>query len=264
MRVAFEIFQDAFSRKQIKSYLRGLRTIGRTLGQVRDLDVFMEKATQYLADQPTDQGGLEPLLEAWQADRETARVKMLAYLDSQGYREFLLEFNAFLHTPGAGTRHREDDITYPRLVKHQAPTMIYDRLAVVRAYERVLAGASIEDLHALRIEFKRLRYTMEYFREVLGETAKAVISQIKSVQDHLGDLNDADVACDILRSFLEEWEEKQQFLPLIERQNPEPIVAYLAAKHAERHRLMVTFEETWNAFDRAEVRQDLALAVAVL
>lgn len=265
MRVAFEIFQGAFSRKPIKPYLNGLRSLGSTLGRVRDLDVFMQKAGFYLQDMPADQQhGLDPLLEAWQAERETARIKMLTFLDSERYKTFLLEFNAFLHTPGAGTRHREDDITFPRLVKHEAPTMVYNRLAGVRGYERILAGASIEDLHALRIEFKRLRYTMEYFQEVLGEEAKSVINEIKTVQDHLGDLNDADVACEILSAFLEEWEEKQQLLPLIERQNPEPIVAYMAAKHAERHRLMVTFEETWVNFDKPGVRRDLALAISVL
>jgi CHAD domain-containing protein len=72
-----------------------------------------------------------------------------------------------------------------------APLLIYTRLASVRAFNAILPDASIEQLHGLRIEFKKLRYTIEFFREVLGEEARAVIDDLKALQDHLGDLNDA-------------------------------------------------------------------------
>ena len=119
-------------------------------------------------------------------------------------------------------------------------------------------------MHALRIEFKKFRYTMEFFREVLGPEAKGIIEEVKTMQDHLGDLNDADVACQILRNFLDELESRQATIPVEDRDNPEPIVAYLAARHAERHRLMVTFKDPWEHFNRPEIRAQLAAAVSVL
>jgi CHAD domain-containing protein len=91
-----------------------------------------------------------------------------------------------------------------------------------------------------------------------------VIEEIKVMQDHLGDLNDANVACQMLRDFLDEWEERQVLLPIEERQNPEPIVAYLGAKHAERHQLMVTFPLAWERFNRPELRTALAEAIGGL
>ena len=54
----------------------------------------------------------------------------------------------------------------------------------------------------LRIEFKKFRYTVEYFREVLGKRAFEVIEEVKPLQDHLGDMNDAQVASQILREFI--------------------------------------------------------------
>ncbi len=116
----------------------------------------------------------------------------------------------------------------------------------------------------LRIEFKKLRYSLEFFREVLGEGAKDLINDIKNLQDHLGDLNDADVACNILRQFLDDWESRQVDKPISERDNPEPIVAYLAAKHAERYFLIATFQDAWQGFDQPQMRSNLASAVAVL
>jgi CHAD domain-containing protein len=207
---------------------------------------------------------LDPLLHVWQEEREQARTEMNTYLVSEAYQEFKLKFNRFLQTPGDGALAIAQDHPVPTLVREIAPVLIYNRLAAVRAYESVLAHASIEQMHALRIEYKKLRYTVEYFREVLGEQSKEVINDIKKLQDHLGDLNDADVATNILRGFLDGWDARQAGLPVSERQNPEAIVGYLAARHAERHRLMVTFQKAWEFFLRLEFRQNLALAISVL
>ena len=265
MRAAFEVFADGFEPKTIKAHLKGLRATGRALGRVRDLDVFMEKAGRYLETLPEDQRlGLDPLLNAWRGERDTGRAAMLEHLNGEGYATFKRKFLALLSTPGAGARRLSRADPTPDLVRHIVPVLVYTRLAAVRAYEPILGTASLEQLHALRIEFKQLRYTLEFFSEVLGEEAQEVIAVIKGLQDHLGDLNDANVAFQILREFLDEWDDRQAGLPVEQRQNPEPVVAYLAAKHAERHRLMVTFRKAWQRFDRPELRAKLASAVSVL
>lgn len=263
MRAAFEVFADAFQKKTIKRHLKGLRATGRALGRVRDLDVFMEKAQHYLATLPGEQHhGLEPLLRLWEKEREKDRQKMLEHLNSEDYRNFKRDFLDFLTTPGKGARSVAE--TKPHLVRHVVPVLIYTRLAAVRAYGPSLEAATIAQLHMLRIEFKKLRYSLEFFREVLGEGAKDLINDIKNLQDHLGDLNDADVACNILRQFLDDWESRQVDKPISERDNPEPIVAYLAAKHAERYFLIATFQDAWQGFDQPQMRSNLASAVAVL
>jgi CHAD domain-containing protein len=265
MRAAFEVFGSFLKKKAIKNHLKGLRATGRALGRVRDLDVVMEKAKQYLETLPDDErSGLDPLLNAWQQERSQERDKMLTYLDSENYRQFKQELNEFLSTPGAGSR----TISKTRLNLNQvhlvAPILIYTHLGAVRSYETIISNATIEQLHALRIEIKKLRYALEFFCEVLGKQATEVIEDIKSIQDHLGSLNDADVACQILQEFIDTWEQRQIDLPLHERQNPELVIAYLATKHAERHNLMVTFPEAWAHFNRPEFRKNLALAISVL
>jgi CHAD domain-containing protein len=142
--------------------------------------------------------------------------------------------------------------------------LVYERLASVRAFDAIINHATIEQLHALRIEFKKLRYTVEFFREVMGDEAKEVINEFKKMQDHLGDLNDAQVATVFLSQFLHDDEERQVSLPLNERHNLEPVVAYQAYRYAERHRLLTTFQPAWENFNRPEMRQKIALAVSVL
>jgi CHAD domain-containing protein len=152
----------------------------------------------------------------------------------------------------------------PYQVRHVAPRLIYTRYETVRAYEPILADAQIETLHALRIDCKYLRYTLEFLREVLGPEGEAVITEVKAMQDHLGDLNDAEVAIGLLSEFLRNWDAAQADVLLSQRRSGEGIVTYLASRHAEKHRLLVTFPEAWARLNREEVRRWLALAVAGL
>jgi CHAD domain-containing protein/transposase-like protein len=265
MRAAFDIFQEAYEERTIKTRLKGLRAAGRALGRVRDMDVFIEKAVIYQQSLPEElRSGLEPLLTAWHQERDLYRSQMLGYLDSHRYLEFKEDFYLFLQAPGAEPNLDATVGPRPFLVRDFAPVLIYNRLAAVRSFDAVLANASLDQLHALRIEFKKLRYAVEFFREVLGEQSEDVISALKTMQDHLGDLNDARVATQRISQFMEDWETRQAQLPLAQRQSPEPILAFLAAKHAERYHLMVAFPEAWAVFNRPEFRQNLALAIAAL
>jgi CHAD domain-containing protein len=265
MRAAFDVFGQYLKPKAVKKHLKRLRTAGRALGRVRDLDVFMEKTREYLETLPdSERTGLAPLLNAWERKRAREREKLVSYLESGEYQQFKQDFNEFTSAPDESAIPISDTNPNPNLVRHVLPVLIYTRLASVRAYETLLANAAVEQLHALRIEFKKLRYAMEFFHEVLGKEAKDIINELKSLQDHLGALNDANVACQTLSEFIEEAEALQNALPLYERQSLEPIVEYLAAKHAERHNLMVAFPELWEHFNRRESLKNIALSISGL
>ena len=70
------------------------------------------------------------------------------------------------------------------------------------------------------------------------------------MQDHLGDLNDAQVAIRLLSDFIDVGEERPE------------IVSYLQYREAEKNRLYGTFPAAWERFDSPQVRRDLALSVA--
>lgn len=265
LRAAFSVFEQAYYTKTIKTHLKGLRVTGRALGHARDMDVILQKTIHSLEEAPPeDMTGMQPLIQFWEHERSLARADMMIHLDSHKYNNFLHKFNIFVNTPSLGARPIREQPPAPFRVREVAPALIYERLEAVRAYETVLENATIAQLHALRIECKRFRYTLEFFREVLGEQTKSIINELKGLQDHLGDLHDADVTCQILRQFLSDWDARQAALPLAERQNPQPIVAYLSQQSTELHRLMVSFPQVWEHFNRPEFRMNLALAVAVL
>jgi len=265
LRAAFRVFGDAFERGALKPYLKGLKETGRALGRVRDIDVFIEKIQKYQDTLPEEKRvGLNLVLQTWREKRELARSKMLAYLDGQDYSKFKQKFYVFLSTPGAGARKISKDHPVAYRIVDLAPSLIYERMAAVRAFEPFLEDAPIELLHALRIEFKMLRYTIEYFQEILGPTTNDLINELKTIQDHLGDLNDANVAIQLMNKYLDGWNASQASLPVEERQNMEEIASYLAARDDERRHLKVSFQDAWGHFIRPEFKEKLALAIAVL
>jgi CHAD domain-containing protein len=258
MRAAVPVFGPYFQAKALKPHLKGLKRTGRALGPVRDLDVFEEKAQRYLSSQPADQAGiLEGLLAVWHGERDAARKRMLAYLDSQVYSGFVARFGRFLSTDRAGARDLPAGKPAPYQVRHVAPRLIYARYEEVLAYEPMLDAPAIELLHALRIDFKRLRYTLEFLLPVLGPQARSVIEEVKGMQDHLGDLNDADVATQMLDDLLHEPSE------LSEHQR-RGIGAYRQYRHEEKQQLLRSFPAAWVQFNQPRTRRNLALAVAAL
>jgi len=275
MRAAFNVFGDYLDLAQMAPFLKGLRRTGRALGAVRDLDVFWEKTQCYLDDLPTGQQlDLEPLRTVWAAERERARERMLAYLDSDRYIRFKARFSEFLQKPGAGGLPivSPQDEPLPHRLRHVVPVAVYQRLAAVRAYDEWVNGPDVplERLHQLRIAAKGLRYTVEYFREVLGPEAKALIKKIKALQDHLGNLQDAVVASNLLRDFLTwgTWGQAQTQKDRISRP-AEPVIApgvaaYLAARQTELQHLIEIFPQIWVQFQDPEFSQLVATVVAVL
>ena len=122
---------------------------------------------------------------------------------------------------------------------HVLPAVLYDRVAAVWAFDDVVGGHDTPLLrfHRLRIAGKGMRYTFEFFEEVLGPGAAPLIKATKEMQDHLGDLQDAVVTCTILRNFLTwgTWEPpngnaRRRAMPMIVAPG---VATYLAARQGE-------------------------------
>lgn len=269
MRAAFRVFGEYFEPKAVAPYLKGLKHTGRALGRVRDLDVFRTKIHAYQVELPP--GSLDGLLAALETQRNVTRERMLAYLDGEKYARFKERFGQFVETEGLGSRPitLDDGEPRPYRVRHVVPVAIYERLAAVRAYDEwvTMSDPPLKRLHALRIACKRLRYTLEFFREVLGPDTKKIIRKVVTLQDHLGNLQDAVVASDILRDFLTwgTWGPQAAHVPPPEAPLSDPgVEAYLAAQQIKLEHLVHTFPEVWQQLWDVEFSRMVAESVSVL
>jgi CHAD domain-containing protein len=269
MRAALRTFAPHLDQKAYKPFRKALRRTGRVLGAVRDLDVFREKTDRYLQMFPeANRSGLDPLLAAWQAEHDRAREAMLAFLDGDEYVRFKKEFGRFLERPGAGAATDPEGAQAPR-VRQAMPALVIAGYAAVRAYEdRVTGGETpLPRFHELRIAAKRLRYTLEFFREALPAGARSLIEHLKALQDHLGDLQDAVVTCGILRDFLAwgTWGVQRPRAPELHPVIVAPEVAiYLSVRQDEIRKLLDGFPAVWATVCGADFRRRLFAAVSGL
>jgi CHAD domain-containing protein len=263
MRSALRLFKPFFYQDLIRPYRKGLRHIGGILGEARDMDVFMDNMQRFVAQNPeTD---LSPLLEIGGKKQNETHRRLIAHLDSQKFNRFVTRFHEFLTTPELGAADKPDSCRPTAYqVQHLAAPLIYHLFEQVRSYDPFLEDAGVSLLHALRIDFKRLRYALEFFEEVSGPEAKRVIREVKAMQDHLGDLNDAEFASRIVNEFIREHDTKYSGIPGFMRPDITGVITYAAARAAEKRHQLDTFPQLWENFLRDGVRRDLALALSVL
>jgi CHAD domain-containing protein len=260
-RAAFRIIAPQFRRKAIDAFRDELKTAAERLGAVRDLDVLIEAAERHRASLGSaDARSFTPVLEDWRGRRRAARDELVAYLNADHYRSFTESYGAFLSTPGAGVKDVDPgDPPRPRLVRHLLPSAVWEHYGNVRAYETVLGWASLETIHALRIEGKRLRYLLEFFSEVLGPGPAPAIEALVALQDHIGDLHDAEVAMGRVREFLIRGTQA----------SIDPAVAsaakrYLGVEQARLRALERTLTRPWRRVASPRLRLLLARALAAL
>lgn len=204
-RAAARLYKDYFKRKGVRRYLKQIRKTAQLLGAVRDMDVAIAKLIAYRQkSRKKAAGSLQATLEEWVAKRARAHQELVAWLDSDNYAEFVRSFLGFCRTPGAELADMAPaagEAIVPFQVRHVVPTMLLDNFAHVRAYEVWFEQEDevpLATLHQLRIECKYLRYNLEFVGGLLGGESGAMIAFLKSLQEDLGDLQDAVVSKQLL------------------------------------------------------------------
>jgi CHAD domain-containing protein len=242
---SFKLFGPYFKQGKIKAYRRGLRRIMRRLGRSRDIAVFRLKLDTYneSAKRP-----LKDLSAYWQSQQTIGDDALMRYLDKPKQQAFFATYRSFTETPAVGTLTTADPWVSDK-IGHLAPVLIYQRVAAVRAFDDHLQNATVEQLHRLRIQFKELRYTLQFLEPLLNTEIQAVLLSLKQSQEHLGDLNDATVAL--------------QFLSEVPRLEIS-VGRYRIFQQDEQQRLVRTFLPVWQGFDQRAWRQNLAMAMATL
>jgi CHAD domain-containing protein len=253
-RAALRFMEPYCRKKTVRPVRDGLRNLGGSLGAVRDLDVLLAAARGHQETLGADEArAFEELLKAWTRQREAARQRMVEYLRGQAHAGFKEQYTSFLDTAGAGAR--SDASPRPTLVRHVLPYELWAHYGALCAFERVLPWASAETLHALRIEGKRLRYLLEFFREVLDGSVEKPVKSLIALQDHLGELQDGVVTIGRVGEFI---------AGPVAVADPAAAAAagrYREARKARIEELRRGIERPWSGVTAPEFRASLSRAV---
>jgi CHAD domain-containing protein len=203
MRAAMKVFEGALPERA--SWLREeLRWVANALGEVRDLDVQIERFQSWKeeADEESSEY-LKKILAITHKRWAEARKNMLETLDSVRYERLLSSFAEMLRLgPAAeleleqanGKDHAGEAVTAA------APALVSDRYRKWRkAAKRLDESSSPEAFHDVRKKGKRLRYTLEFVADVYGKPVQKLVKPLKALQDDLGDHQDAVVTAAYLR-----------------------------------------------------------------
>ena len=176
-----------------------LRWIAGLLGAVRDLDVLSSRlaAQVALTRAPNEFAGL--LQRQIGARRARALAELVPALESERFALLLSRIEA-----------TGDEARPPEGVG-DLPAGVFARRRIDKALRKLAPWAerpaetlSDAELHGVRILFKRLRYTFEFFRPLLDTTAGSLIDSFVAYQDCLGLHQDAATAVRVLSGIVEE------------------------------------------------------------
>ncbi len=187
LRAALKLYADVLPRRA-QRYERDLRWVAGALGEVRDLDVHLER----LAGETSRNGEvLEEVVTVLEERRVEARRRMLEVLDSNRYEGLVANFSGTLR------RGRSPAPTSP--IVESAPGLVRRRYRKVRKAAGAITGDSPpEEFHDLRKKGKRLRYALEPLQGIYGRPSERMVELLKAVQDYLGDHQDLVVAAGLL------------------------------------------------------------------
>jgi len=240
---AFEAFDGLLPPRRRIWFRRRLRDLRRAAGETRDLDVLTTRLTAGSGDRPAVRS----------PESRRARARLVAMLSRQ--REISRQpirdvYESLVAADWTGRVERL--VARVAAGRHQTPFGRYGRRRLRRLVLRFFGRAdrrlrSAEELHALRIEGKKLRYALEIFAGVLSPDVRhSCEDALERLQATLGAFTDHAAAADRFRR----WARDERMVPdretLAELRRQESALADEARRR---------FAKWWNGSRRRSLRQ---------
>ncbi|PSW20529.1 CHAD domain-containing protein [Photobacterium sanctipauli] len=185
------------SQQALKIELKGLMQHTNLL---RDLDVFLLKMDDYFYElEHCHHQGLTRFFDELQDQRRQAFKTVRKQLKSEGYQHQCVVILEQLEQQSKTLTKSSDEES-----QVFAQQLLWKHFKVVESdSQRLDAESPDEDIHQLRIDCKKLRYLLEFFSPLLpAKAAKTQVSQLKLLQDKLGEFNDLSVQLAFFTSYL--------------------------------------------------------------
>ena len=188
MRSDLKTFEPLLDSEWSASIQKQLRWLIDELGAVRDSDVIGAKLRDVMALHPEiDREAASGVFHQVLLKRRRDRRRLLKDLDDDRATELLDHLVAASAAPATVRRAaRPAGDVMPKLVRKR-----WKRLD--RAIRGLGRHPTAAELHEVRILSKRLRYATEAVAPASGKQASKFAKDAATIQDALGELNDADV-----------------------------------------------------------------------
>lgn len=211
-RSALTVFRPALSGQdpQLAAIRDHARWIADTLGEARDLDVFLSEslssAEEALIGAEVAAAVFTPLRQELMARRAAAYERAISAAASPAFTLACLDLAEWIET-GAWLTLDDEAAAGVRSqpVREFAAAVLQTRHRKVLKRGHRFARLSAAARHQMRIEVKKLRYSVDFFGGLFpGKRTTAFAESLAILQDQLGHLNDGAVALGLLQNLSEQ------------------------------------------------------------
>lgn len=205
-RACLSELKGSLPRDRATSYNKAFKAAAQCCNVLRDLDVYLLGKDDYFALLPPSlHPGLNEYFRYVKRKRSQHHRDFSSFIQSEEFGALLKDWECFLDDPSA--------LVDDRPAIEVAGARILDRFQRIIKKGRKIKDASPDDkLHRLRIECKKLRYMLEFFRSYYPDREmRTLIRHLKDFQDNLGEFNDLTVQQDDLNAYLERSREASRF-----------------------------------------------------
>jgi len=201
-RVVLTETKGVFPREMTDCCKKEFVLLGKLTNKVRDYDVFLLNRDNYNKMLPENlKQGMNRIFNYIKRNRKKEYEKIKSELESTEYKNLIENWNNEL----------EKSPELPETVNSKAPALefakknIFDLLEeIINKNKNIKLKTKDIKIHSLRINCKKLRYMLEFFRSLLDKKeVKPLLSSLKKLQDNLGEFNDVATQINLLNARFE-------------------------------------------------------------
>jgi CHAD domain-containing protein len=199
-RSLLALMKDALEPDVRRRFQAEFRALGKVTGPARDLDVQLLTVEECQAQLPESlHDGLDRFFADLRAKRSQEQIKLTEGLTAPECQTLLADWQAYLEQEEEGSGSAVGQ-SAAKIIRKQFAKLLLD-------IENLDSASSDEDVHQVRIQGKKLRYALEFFRSLYpAKKMVRLIKDLKQLQDCLGHWNDLSVQENMLARYLSQIE----------------------------------------------------------
>jgi inorganic triphosphatase YgiF len=196
LRTLLDAYRSYISPQVLAHINAERRWLQRHLGPAREWDVFIAETLEPALVNEADRGEARAVRRLAMSLRNDAYGDARATLKDARLTDFVLRLEGWLDS-GAWSNAAAGKLERPIVdFADRALAKCYDRVESLAEHGGILTD---EEVHALRIRIKSLRYTADFFASLYDRAAAdRLLAATRAIQDILGQFNDAVVGQTLL------------------------------------------------------------------